>query len=164
MKTVAATPASRAASATACPWFPALAVTTPAARSASERVASLLTAPRILNDPVRCRFSALRKRRRPLRRPSVSDEMTGVGRARTAIRDRAASMSASVGTAFVAIGVTRNAEYLLHDLPNRGQWVELPPLHLGEEPAKLCVVGDGSLEMGLRPRARDREDLACEML
>jgi len=74
MKTVAATPASRAASAIACPWFPALAVTTPAARSSSVIVASLLTAPRILNEPVLCRFSALRKTWRPLRRPSVSEE------------------------------------------------------------------------------------------
>ena len=36
--------------------------------------ASLLTAPRILNEPVRCRFSAFRTTGRPLRRDSVSDE------------------------------------------------------------------------------------------
>jgi hypothetical protein len=39
MNTVADTPTSRAAQATACPWFPALAATTPAARSASLSVA-----------------------------------------------------------------------------------------------------------------------------
>mgnify|MGYP003336374612 CR=1 FL=1 len=37
---------SRAAQATAWPWLPALAVTTPAARSSSDRVAIVLTAPR----------------------------------------------------------------------------------------------------------------------
>ena len=59
MKIVAAIPSSRAAHATAWPWLPALAAITPAARSASPSDASLLTAPRILNEPVRCRFSAL---------------------------------------------------------------------------------------------------------
>ncbi len=57
---VAPTPASRAAQATACAWLPALAATTPAARWASPSVDSLLTAPRILNEPVRWRFSAFR--------------------------------------------------------------------------------------------------------
>jgi len=46
-------PSSRAAHATAWPWLPALAATTPAARSSDDSVLSLLTAPRILNAPVR---------------------------------------------------------------------------------------------------------------
>src|SRR6185436_13027493 len=130
MKTVAATPASRAASANACPSFPALAVTTPAARSSSDIVASLLTAPRILNEPVRWRFSALRKTLRPLRLPSVSEEMTGVSRARPCTRSRAAWISASVGPAAVFM----NLEHLLHDLAYRRQGVELPPLNRLEQP------------------------------
>jgi hypothetical protein len=72
MKIVAGIPASLAAHATAWPWFPALAATTPACRSVSPSVAIVLNAPRILNDPVRCRFSALRKTWRPLSRENVS--------------------------------------------------------------------------------------------
>ena len=103
MKTVARTPASRAASATAWPWFPALAVTTPAARSASVSVASGLNAPRILKEPVRWRFSAFSKTGRPPRRPRVSEEKTGVSRATPCSRSRASWISASVGPAAVAI-------------------------------------------------------------
>jgi len=73
MKTVARTPASRAAHATAWPWLPALAATTPARLSASESVAILLTAPRILNEPVRCRFSAFSATSRPMSLDSVSE-------------------------------------------------------------------------------------------
>ena len=72
MKIVAVIPASRAAQATAWPWLPALAATTPALRSSSPSVAIVLYAPRILNEPVRWRFSALRKTWRPLRREKVS--------------------------------------------------------------------------------------------
>jgi hypothetical protein len=39
MKILEAIPASRAAHATACPWLPALAATTPARRSSSPSVA-----------------------------------------------------------------------------------------------------------------------------
>src|SRR5918999_2927155 len=72
-------------------------------------------------------------------------------------------MSASVGIALVAI-VASHAEYLLHDLPTRGRRVDLPPLHLAEEALELLVPPDGALEMRLCPRARDRKDLAGEML
>ena len=74
MKIVALIRASRAAHATAWPWLPALAATTPARRSSSASVAIVLYAPRILNEPVRWRFSALRKTWRPLRREKVSLE------------------------------------------------------------------------------------------
>ncbi len=59
MKTVDRTPSSADASATPCAWFPALAATTPAARSTGERPEMRTYAPRSLNDPVRCRFSHL---------------------------------------------------------------------------------------------------------
>ena len=51
----------------------ALAAITPAERSVGESVESLLTAPRILNDPVRWRFSAFSRTSRPHRRENVSD-------------------------------------------------------------------------------------------
>ena len=73
MKIVARIPSSRAAHATAWPWFPALAAMTPAARSAGVSVASMFTAPRTLNEPVRCRFSALSSVTRPVSRHSVSE-------------------------------------------------------------------------------------------
>ena len=74
MKIVAAIPASRAAHATACPWLPALAATTPAERSSGESDAIVLYAPRILKEPVRWRFSALRSTVRPESRENVSVE------------------------------------------------------------------------------------------
>ena len=72
MKIVAAIPASRAAQATAWPWFPALAATTPALRSFSPSVEIVLYAPRILNEPVRWRFSAFSRTWRPVSRENVS--------------------------------------------------------------------------------------------
>src|SRR5512133_3582384 len=97
MKTVAAIPASRAAQATACPWFPALAATTPAFRSASPSVAIVLYAPRILNEPVRWRFSAFKKTGRPVSLEKVSLGYSGVSRATPVRRSPAASTSAGVG-------------------------------------------------------------------
>ena len=52
ISTVAATPVSEAAWATAAPWFPVEAATTPRARSSSERCCRRCMAPRILKDPV----------------------------------------------------------------------------------------------------------------
>src|SRR5262245_39240550 len=117
MKIVAGIPASRAAQATACPWFPALAATTPARRSVSPRVAIVLKAPLILNDPVRWRFSSFRKTGRPDRREKVSLGYSGVSRATPASRSRAASTSAIVGAI--------DLEHLLEYLPHGTQRVEL---------------------------------------
>ena len=58
--TQAGTPTSCAAKATPWPWLPADAVTTPAARDAGSSWRIAFSAPRILNAPVRCRFSSLR--------------------------------------------------------------------------------------------------------
>src|SRR5438067_1456415 len=143
MKIVAGIPASRAAQATAWPWFPALAATTPAARSASESVFILLTAPRTLNAPVRWRFSALSQISRPARRENVSEPYTGVTRAIPSIRARACSMSASCGAVLVA-----NLEHLPQDLLHRRQRIELPLLHFLEQSPQLRVVGDGVFEPG----------------
>src|SRR5688572_14730540 len=160
MKTVARTPASRAAQATACPWLPALAVTTPAARSASESVAIRLNAPRILNEPVRWRFSAFSHTGRPHSRATVSEEKTGVRRATPSRRRCASWISASVGAVSVAIP---HPEYPLHDLTDRREGIELAPLDLAEQPAQLVVLGDGLLEARLGACARDREHLAGEV-
>src|SRR5438876_8859024 len=111
-------PNSRAAQATAWPWLPALAATTPAARSDGSSVAILLAAPRILNEPVRWRFSAFSRTSRPVIRVNVSDANTGVTLATPAIRSRAARRSASVGAIAVQV------EDLLEDLAHRGERVE----------------------------------------
>src|SRR2546423_1387954 len=136
MKMVAAMPAWCAAQATAWPWFPALAVTTPAARSTAESVAIVLTAPRILNAPVRCRFSAFRKTGRPQRRAGVSGEDRGVLRAIRSGRSRGGRMSASVGRSMV------HPEDLPENLLDRRQRVELALLHGREQPAELRLLGD----------------------
>src|SRR5437588_11135841 len=151
MKIVAGIPASRAAQATAWPWLPALAATTPAARSASESVFILLTAPRTLNAPVRWRFSAFSHTSRPASRVNVSDPYTGVTRATPSIRARASWMSVSVGTAVVA-----KFEHLAQYLPNRGKRIELTPLNLVEQAPELRIALDRALEVCLRPPRCDR--------
>src|SRR5215210_473895 len=141
----ARTPACRAAHATAWPWLPALAATTPAARSAGLSSAIRLTAPRTLNEPVRCRFSAFSQTSRPASRDSVSEPYTGVTRAMPWRRSRASVMSPTLGAVFVA-----NAKHLLHDLADSGQRIELASLHLVEQPPQLGIVGDRVLEVQLR--------------
>src|SRR4030095_10231535 len=74
------------------------------------------------------------------------------------MRARASSTSRRLGAVPVF-----NLENLLHDLPNRRQWVELAPLHLVEQPPQLGIILHRALEVRLRPRRRDREDLACEV-
>jgi hypothetical protein len=69
MNTVAGWPVREAASATPCAWFPADAATTGTPGGRREMV---LYAPRILNEPVRWRFSALRWTSRPTIRENVS--------------------------------------------------------------------------------------------
>ena len=77
MNTTQRTPRDRAAYATAWAWFPALPVTTPPPH-ASPSAASLDSAPRSLNEPVRCRFSALNATVAPARSLSVRELSTGV--------------------------------------------------------------------------------------
>ena len=60
MNTVERTPSSEEASATPCAWLPALAATTPAARSSGSSPAIRTYAPRSLKEPVRWRFSHLK--------------------------------------------------------------------------------------------------------
>src|SRR5262245_62138229 len=115
-------PAWRAAQPTAWPWLPALAVTTPAFRSSSVRVAILLTAPRTLKAPVRCRFSALSRTSRSQRVDRVSDPKTGVTRATPSRRRRASSISGRPGT------IALELEHLLHDLAHGRQRIELASL------------------------------------
>src|SRR5262245_4195787 len=78
MTTVAAQPRWPAANATPWAWLPALAATTPRARSASESREILLKAPRTLNEPVRCRFSHFRKTGPAKASESTREWSTGV--------------------------------------------------------------------------------------
>src|SRR4051795_10676609 len=158
MKIRAGAPAARAAHATAWPWLPALAATTPAARSDASRRASLLTAPRSLKEPVRWRFSAFRDTSRPAMRENVSDPNPGVTRTAAPTRSRAASTSASSGRSIAALDPEHPLEHLLH----RRQRIEAPLLDVGQQPHELRIPGDRPLEMRLRPRGGEREDLRAE--
>ena len=112
MKIVAWIPSSRAAQATAWPWLPALAAITPAARSAGVSVASLLTAPRILNEPGALQVLGLQHASAGRSRARATPSRRRASRARASpIRSRAASMSARVGAVFVV-----NVEHLAEDL------------------------------------------------
>src|ERR671938_113780 len=73
-------------------------------------------------------------------------------------RSRAASMSASVGAVRIV-----NAEDLVEDLADGAQRVELAPLHLVQQAAQLRVVRHRLLEVLLRARGGDREDLAAQI-
>jgi hypothetical protein len=92
MTMVARAPASRAASATACAWLPDEKATTPRRRSSAVSESSLLVAPRILNAPLRWKFSHLKKTRRPARASNVRELRTGVRWTRAPIRSRASRM------------------------------------------------------------------------
>ena len=96
MKTSAEAPRRRAASATAWAWFPALAAQTPAASSPGESAAMAFDAPRILNEPVRCRHSAFRVTGASKRRESSPAASTGVRLTRGPISSAARSISATV--------------------------------------------------------------------
>src|SRR4051812_38491367 len=102
MKMVAASPRARAAYASDWPLLPALAVTTPV--TSGSRVEILLRAPRSLNEPVRCRFSALSAiAPPPVVRERKRDSITWVRRTTSAITSRAASMSASATVSVTAV-------------------------------------------------------------
>src|SRR5712691_4897284 len=76
------------------------------------------------------------------------------------MRRRASSISASVG---VRSSVAK-FEHPLKYLPNRRQGIQLPPLHLVEQPLQLRVALDRALQMRLRPSRCNREDLPGEVL
>src|SRR2546426_12819032 len=80
--------------ATAAPWFPDDAVTTPPARCPGVSDRSLFIAPRSLNDPVTWRFSIFRNTRARPVPPSARDSSTGVSRTYGRMRPSAASTSA----------------------------------------------------------------------
>src|SRR5450755_4200474 len=80
------TPRHAAAQATAAPWFPLDCVTIPrlASSALSEKMA--LVAPRILNEPVFCKFSHLKKIRAPVMASREAEVSTGVRCTRGAMR------------------------------------------------------------------------------
>src|SRR4051812_23532988 len=95
MKTVALMPSACAARATPWAWFPADAATTPRAFSSSERRDIRVYAPRTLKEPVRWRFSHLRKTWLPVSAESHRDPSIGVRSARGLIVSAACSMSST---------------------------------------------------------------------
>ena len=96
MQMMAVVPTIRAASATPCAWFPDEYATTPRARSVAVSNRSLFSAPRILNEPARWRFSHLKKTWQPLASSNAAEEMTGVRWMRPASRWAAARTSSIV--------------------------------------------------------------------
>ena len=86
----AGTPRHAAAQATAAPWLPLDCVTMPwrTSSSVSEKIA--LEAPRILNEPVFCKFSHFKKTRAPTSLSSDDEVMIGARWMRGAMRACAA--------------------------------------------------------------------------
>ncbi len=95
-KTSHGMPICAAAAASAWPWLPALAATTPLAALRRPSAASLAATPRTLKEPVRCRFSALSTTVPPARSLNVRVERIGVRRATVSTAARAASTSLAV--------------------------------------------------------------------
>src|SRR5919109_2847770 len=75
-------------------------------------------------------------------------------------RRRASCTSARVG----AVRSVAKMEDLLHYLPHRRQWIELPPLDLVEQAPELGIVRGGPFQVGLDATRRDGEHLAGEVL
>src|SRR5437588_2580581 len=96
MTIVAGTPATWAATATPWAWLPADAAITPLARVSSDRGSTRLRAPRILYEPVRCRFSYLSQTGPPHSAEKLRDSQHGVWWTRPARRLAAAWTSAKV--------------------------------------------------------------------
>ena len=102
-----ATPAWRAARASAHAWLPALPATTPA-RASSPSAASLAVAPRTLKEPVRCRFSAFRTTSPPpVSSASVHELSTGVTRATSSTASRTRVTSSAVTVTPIAAAYAR---------------------------------------------------------
>ena len=101
------TPRMRAAAARAWAWLPAEAATTPRAQPSSPSAASLAATPRTLNDPVRCRFSALSTTVPPARSENVRVDRIGVRLATVPTACRTARTSASVTVAVAGISRSR---------------------------------------------------------
>src|SRR5919202_4850406 len=98
MTMVAATPARAAATATPWPWLPADAAMTPRSRALAGRVRMRFNAPRILYEPVRCRFSYLSQTRPWHSSENVRDSQHGVRWMRPARRAAAASTSSRLSS------------------------------------------------------------------
>src|SRR5215208_5825865 len=94
-KTSQCTPRWRAAAASAWPWLPADAATTPLRQPSSPSESSLAATPRTLKEPVRCRFSALSETTPPARSEIVREDSIGVRRASDSTAGRAAAISAA---------------------------------------------------------------------
>src|ERR1700712_2057532 len=116
MYTVASQPSIAAARATPCAWLPALAATTPLARSSSVSRAILVYAPRILNDPGRCRFSHLRYAGPPTSRLSGRDDSIGVYRTTPRSNSAAASISSTLIRSDTAAVVATSADSVSPDI------------------------------------------------
>ena len=56
-----------------------------------------------------------------------------------------------------------DVEHALEYLAHGAERVELPPLHLVEQPPQLGIAADRALEMPLRAAGRDGEDLSREV-
>src|SRR6187402_213857 len=117
MTMVARVPTTAADRATACAWLPEENATTPLARSAFGMENRKLAAPRILNDPVVCRFSHLKKHWQLAISSSSREVSTGVRLASGRIRSDAARMSASCTTSVACLFVDDVLERLARREP-----------------------------------------------
>src|SRR6266852_76432 len=93
----AGTPRHAAAQATAAPWLPLDCVTIPFDASFSVRERIAFEAPRILNEPVSCRFSHLKMSCAPVMAFKEADVRTGVRWILGAMSACAARMASQLG-------------------------------------------------------------------
>src|SRR5476651_735364 len=164
MKMVERMPSSRAAKATPCAWFPADAATTPRALSSSLRWTRRLYAPRILYDPVRCRFSHLSQTSEPSTSDSERELSIGVTSMTAPTTARAASNCASVGPGIISWPVPTATDSLTADDILRARAHSAAPgaahqvrnhdvLHGNQRNREQCARDTGDKSAG-----RDHED------
>ena len=126
-------------------------------------VASLLTAPRILNDAGALEVLRLQAHLAPA---AARERLRAVDRRHSRDAPRGAAAPPRCQRASVR-SVVAKLEHLLHDLAHRGQRIELAPLHLVEQAPQLRIVRHRLLEMRLRAarmrRRRPRRRGSCAL-
>src|SRR5262249_8477331 len=96
-------PRQAAAQETAAAWLPLEWVTIPREASSSLNEKMALVAPRILNEPVFCRFSHLKKSRAPVSASRVAESRTGVRWILGAMRSWASLIACQLGGSMDAV-------------------------------------------------------------
>ena len=148
MTIVAGMPRSLAARATPWAWFPEEKATTPRRRWSSSSCRSAFIAPRILNDPARCRFSHFRRTSTPILSERERLERRGVRWTQGRMRSAAERTSAK------SIPVLTFGELTRASINSRRLFDFLATSYQGHSGWRLGLCGDGLPAAWFSPLSR----------